>query len=92
MPQPAEGMPQSEVVLRLRAAIDTAIRFPSANNEASAIAIAQAYPKAMRSTHVNHNLGQARWDWLTEHGYYPALDPSEEDDRVQGTISPDYTG
>jgi len=92
MPQPAEGMPQTEVVLRLRAAIDTAIRFPNPNNVESALAITRLYPVAMRSTHLRHNLGQARWDWLTDHGYYAALDPSSEDDRVQGTITPDYTG
>ena len=92
MPQPAEGMPQTEVVLRLRAAIDTAIRFPNPNTVASALAIAQAYPKAMRSAHINHNLGLSRWQWLNDHGFYAALDPSEEADRVQGTINPDYTG
>ena len=92
MPQPAEGMPQTEVVLRLRAAIDTAIRFPHDANVGAALAIANAYPKAMRSVHVRHNLGLIRWNWLTDHGYYAALDPSEEADRVQGTISPDYTG
>ena len=92
MSQPTEGMPQTEVVLRLRAAIDTAIRFPSPNNVNAALAIAKAYPRAMRSAHVNHNLGQRRWEWLTENGFYPALDASDEDDRVQGTISPDYVG
>ncbi len=92
MPTPSEGMPQAEVVLRLRAAIDTAIRFPHEGNVQTALGLAQSYPKAMRSAHVQHNLGQRRWDWLTEHGYYAALDPSETDDRVQGTVSPEYTG
>jgi hypothetical protein len=85
-------MPQTEVVLRLRAAIDTAIRFPHDANVAAALSIAKAYPRAMRSVHVNHNLGQRRWEWLSDHGFYPALDASDEDDQVQGTISPDYTG
>ena len=92
MPQSTEGRPQAEVVLLLRSAIDTAIRFPHEANVQRALNYARTYPVAMRSAHIRHNLGQRRWDWLTEHGYYAALDPSEEDERVQGTIKPDYVG
>ncbi len=73
MPQPIEGVSQAEVLLLLRAAIDTAIRYPTKPNETVALAIAEHHPRAMRSAHLIHNLGQRRWAWLEEHGYTDAV-------------------
>ena len=64
-------MAQAQIVLRFRAAIDTAIAYPNRTNEASAIAITTAYPLALRSSHARHNLGKGRWKWLNERGVYP---------------------
>ena len=91
--RPQEAVSQTEVVLLLRSAIDTAISYPSNVNEAKATNLAKAYPKALRSAHVRHNLGQRRWDWLGERGVYPAMDPGEVAGvvTIQGTISPDKT-
>jgi hypothetical protein len=69
MPKPsAEAMPQQEFLLRLRAAIDTAIRHPAQSNIDTAVRLALSQPKAMRSSHVSHNLGVRRWEWLSQHG------------------------
>lgn len=69
--RPAEAVSQAEVVLLLRAAIDTAIAYPSVATVQSATNLAGSYPKALASAHVRHNLGQRRWQWLAEHGIKP---------------------
>lgn len=67
-PRPAEGMTQAEVLYNLRFAIETAIAYPTDIRITAALELARAYPRALRSSHVRHNLGQRRWKWLTEHG------------------------
>ena len=62
-----ESLSQAQVLLALRFAIDTAIKYPNPANTESAIEIARAYPKALRSLFMNRNLGQARWLWLATH-------------------------
>ena len=65
---PVESMPQKEFLLRLRAAIDTARTYPTEANISKAQKLAYGHPKAMRSSHVSHNLGVTRWQWLEQHG------------------------
>jgi len=71
MVRPQEGMSQARVLLSLRAAIDTAIRYPHQGNVDTALEIARTYPRALASAHLRHNLGKRRWDWLAEHGVTP---------------------
>lgn len=92
-PRPAEGMAQAEVLLRLRYAIDTAIKYPSQSNIDSAIRFATEHPKALRSSHLRHNLGERRWSWLNEYGIYPVGEDLEVVGNVafKGTATPDIT-
>jgi len=62
-----ESMPQRELLHRLRYAIDTAVAYPTPENIEKAITLAQAHPQGMRSSHVSHNLGAKRWEWLGQH-------------------------
>lgn len=86
----AEGATQQEVVLVVRAAIDTAIAYPTAANDRNAVKVAMAYPKALRSVHVRDHLGQTRWDWLHKHGVFPVMEQTEiaDLDAVKATITP----
>lgn len=90
-PRPAEGMAQAEVLLRLRYAIDTAIKYPAQANVENAISFATSHPKALNSSHLRHNLGQRRWGWLNERGIYPIGEPVEVAGviGIKGTITPD---
>ena len=90
-PRPAEGMVQAEVLLRLRYAIDTAIKYPQQPNVEAAIAFANEYPQALRSSHLRHNLGSRRWQWLNEHGVYAVGEPVEMAGSIgiKGTITPE---
>jgi hypothetical protein len=86
-------MAQAEVLLRLRYAIDTAIKYPTEPNVAAATGFATRYPRALRSTHLQANLGVRRWKWLNDHGVYPVGEPLEVAGNVgiKGTITPDIT-
>jgi hypothetical protein len=86
-------MPQHEVLLRLRYAIDTAIKYPSQSNIDSAIKLASEHPRALRSKHLVHNLGERRWSWLNEYGVYAIGEPAEIAGSIgiKGTITPDVT-
>lgn len=92
-PRPAEGMAQAEVLLRLRYAIDTAIRYPTQRNQDAAVSFANQYPQALRSSHLRHNLGRRRWDWLANHGVYPVGEAVElaGSSGIKGTATPDIT-
>jgi hypothetical protein len=68
MARPTEAIGQAEFANRLRFAIDTARKYPSQRNRGEAIALAQSQPAALRSTHVRHNLGSTRWEWLELNG------------------------
>lgn len=61
-------MTQTEVLYHLRFVIETAIRYPTDERTKAALEFARDHPRALRSAHIRHNLGQRRWDWLTEHG------------------------
>lgn len=65
---PIESMSQPELLLRLRAAIDTASHYPSPQNVEVAVRLALEHPRGMRSSHVSHNLGARRWEWLAANG------------------------
>ena len=65
---PIESMSQPELLLRLRAAIDTATHYPSPQNVEVAVRLAVEHPRGMRSSHVSHNLGARRWEWLARNG------------------------
>jgi len=82
-PARIEDKPQEEVLLLLRGAIDTAMKHPSDPNKNAAIALAVRYPKALSGGKLRLNLGKERWDWLRQHGVYPAYG---------GVTEPDYTG
>jgi hypothetical protein len=71
-PRPTESMAQAEVLHRLRYAIDTAIAYPSPRNVEAATSLALDHPRALRSSHLTHNLGAFRWRWLDEHGVHEA--------------------
>jgi hypothetical protein len=64
---PAESMPQREFLHQLRAAIDIARKHPTPANISKAQQLAYGHPQAMRSSHVSHNLGASRWEWLGNH-------------------------
>lgn len=89
--QPIESMPQPELLLRLRAAIDTAIKQPSQSNVDKAIKLAVDHPRAMRSSHVSRNLGVRRWEWLSEHGVMVVGEATEiaGTPAFKGTITPE---
>jgi transcriptional/translational regulatory protein YebC/TACO1 len=89
--QPDEGVSQKEMVLRLRAAIDTARKYPSQENIDKAIKLAIDHPKTMRSSHASHNLGVRRWEWLGEHGVVFVGESVEiaGTQAFKGTITPE---
>jgi hypothetical protein len=89
MPTPLEEFGQRDFVNRLRFAIDTARKYPSKRNREEAIALAQSQPRALRSSHVRHNLGATRWSWLASHGVYPVGEAGEAEGTFKGTITPD---
>lgn len=66
--KPYESLPQQELLYRLRAAIDTAVQYPSPKNVERAVRLAVEHPRGMRSSHVSHNLGVRRWEWLAANG------------------------
>ena len=90
-PRPKEGISQQEYLLRLRAAIDTALNYPSEINRNTATGFAVRYPKALRSSHVRSNLGAKRWTWLNLHGVYPIGEATEINDQpaMKGTYTPE---
>ena len=90
--RPAEALAQREFAHRLRFAIDTARKYPSQRNRREAVALAISQPAALRSSHVRHNLGATRWDWLTMHGVTAIGDTGPLEGEFQATISPDKTG
>ena len=65
-------MAQALVLLRLKYAIDTAIKYPRQTTIESARKMALDHPLALRSSHLRANLGDRRWKWLNDHGVYPA--------------------
>lgn len=71
MPNRIEDKSQEEVLLLMRAAIDTAITSPGPETTNSALELATRYPRALAGGKLRANLGQERWDWLAEHGIYP---------------------
>lgn len=71
-PARIEDKTQAEVLLLMRAAIDTAINNPGPETVNHALTLASLYPRAMSGGKMRANLGQARWDWLNEHGVYPS--------------------
>ena len=78
-PLPAEGMAQHELLLLLRAHIDTATRYPTYEAVTKAVDFAKAHPRALRGRHFARLLGVRRWRWLAEQGVYPG--------RVTGTTT-----
>jgi len=90
-PRPAEGQPQSQLVLLLRYAVDTAIRYPTLPNIATVLAFVEEHPKAMRASYMRHNLGLFRWEWLGEHGVYVVGEPTviAGMPAIKGTIEPE---
>jgi hypothetical protein len=76
-----EDRSQEEVLLLLRAAIDTATTNPSPVHTRSAVLLAERYPRALAGGKLQTNLGQARWNWLNEHGV----------SVIHGVIDPDIT-
>ena len=91
MPKTIESMPQREVLLRLRYAIDTARKYPRPENIESALDLASEHPNALRSGHLTHNLGVERWRWLEQHGIYPIGEGHEVagSPAIKGTITPE---
>jgi len=90
-PRPTEALAQKTFLLHLRFAIDIARNYPTGRNREEAIAMAQSQPRALRSSHVRHNLGEARWEWLALHGVYPVGEGGEVEGSIKGTVSPDIT-
>lgn len=66
--KPLEGMSQRRFALELRAAIDFCWRQPSPALRQRVSDLVNAHPRAMRSQHVLHNLGDERLDWLRREG------------------------
>ena len=70
---PVESLPQRELLWRLRAAIDTARKYPSQQHIDKAVSLADDHPRALRSKHVWQNLGKVRGEWLARHGVQVGL-------------------
>ena len=66
-PQPQEQTGQQVYLLQLRYVIDTAIKYPFKRNIEEALALIASQPKAYASSHVQHNLGKRRKEWITTH-------------------------
>lgn len=78
-----EDRSQEEVLLLLRALIDTARKSPNdpgARN--NALDFASRYPRALGSSKLRLRLGKERWAWLNEYGIYPTS---------YGVTEPEYT-
>jgi len=92
---PGEYTSQREVVYRLRYAIDTARRQPSSGAIGAVADITRRNPQAMRSAHVQHNLGGARMSWLEEQGLVGPLEENTDlseiagDRAIKGTATPE---
>ena len=71
MPEP---FPQRRLALELRYAIDIARKQPSVTNAAKVAELIDSHPHGFLSSHVQHNLGQARVVWLYENGLLPKGD------------------
>ena len=90
-PRPAEGAAQHQLVLLLRYQIDTAITYPTWPNINSVRTFVNEHPQAMRSSHMRHNLGLFRWEWLSDHDVYVVGEPTviAGMPAIKGTIEPD---
>ena len=88
MPDP---LPQRELLLRMRYAIDTARKYPTDYNVRSAQVLAMSNPNGLRSGHLRHNLGAQRWEWLGQQGIYPVGEQTEVAGvpAIKGTITPE---
>lgn len=71
MPGKKGPLSQRRVALELRAAIDIARQRPTSATINEVEAIVRENSRAVGSRHVEHNLGQARLDWLYENGLLP---------------------
>lgn len=93
MPPRLEPLPQRELLLRLRASIDTARMYPTSYNIRSAVVLASQHPQGLRSGHLRANLGMQRWEWLAEQGIYPVGEGTEVAGvpAIKGTITPEVT-
>jgi hypothetical protein len=65
-------IPQRELAIRLRIAIDRAMAEPTARWLAAVARLVQENPRGVASSHVTHNLGAARRAWLARFGARPA--------------------
>jgi len=61
---------QQVYLLNLRYAIDTAITYPSKRNREEAMGMIERHPETFRSSHVQHNLGKRRKEWIAIHQTY----------------------
>lgn len=67
MPNPIPGeLPQRQLALELRYAIDVATKQPSDASRDRVRKLLKANPVNARSRHVAHNLGATRIAWLKE--------------------------
>lgn len=71
-PARIEDKSQEEVLLLLRAAIDSAVNSPGPGTTNRALDLATRYPRALSGGKMRANLGDERWEWLNEHGIHPA--------------------
>jgi hypothetical protein len=67
-PKRRETYSQHRLALELRYAVDVAKKYPTEPNVTSVRELIDAHPHGSRSRHVEHNLGQARLEWLYENG------------------------
>jgi hypothetical protein len=66
---PPEGeMPQRQLALELRYAIDVEMLHPTAAGFARVQALIEANPYGVTTRHVEHNLGATRLDFLHRNG------------------------
>ena len=71
MRRPVERLSQKQLALELRYAIDTARRIPRSDYIATVRTLMEEHPYGTTSRHVEHNLGDARLEWLYENGLLP---------------------
>lgn len=64
-PPPGE-LPQRQLALELRYAIDVAAKTNNERSYARVRALIESSPTNVRSRHVEHNLGATRVSWLKE--------------------------
>lgn len=88
-PARLDEVAQKEVVSDLRDLIDNAIRHKEGAEPA--LSFARRYSSILSTPYAAHNLGNRRWAWLNEQGFYAIGEPVEIEgvNAIKATIRPE---